>query len=304
MPNLNLYLNQIRQLNVNRNHGMPAPHKPLLLLAVIDLIEQEKVLNNRIEPLTEFVEAFLKYWNLIKTERPRIFLPFYYLKSDGFWHLHAKENGSIYPFRSMSQISENVAFASFDDDLFVLLTKPDTREIIRQTIIETYFANEAEIFRAAVNENQQNFSLENLLSQQANLESETNFDKPKRSRLFRGVIMRLYDYTCAACRFRLITLDGMTAVDAAHIVPFSISHDDGIGNGLALCKLHHWAFDNGLISIDDNFCLLVSSAFEEGGNETFAFRQLKSKKIFLPRQKPYFPTITNIQKHREMKFQK
>jgi putative restriction endonuclease len=185
-----------------------------------------------------------------------------------------------------------------------LLTKPDTREIIRQTIIESYFANEAEIFRAAVNENQHNFSLENLLSQQANLESETNFDKPKRSRLFRGVIMRLYDYTCAACRFRLITLDGMTAVDAAHIVPFSISRDDGVGNGLALCKLHHWAFDNGLISIDDNFCLLVSSAFEEGGNETFAFRQLKSQKIFLPRQKPYFPIITNIQKHREMKFQK
>lgn len=303
MTNLNFYLDKIRNLNRNRNHGTLAPHKPLLLLAAIDLIEQGKVLNNQIEPSTVFVEAFLKYWNLIKTERPRIFLPFYHLKSDGFWHLHAKESGNIYPFRSMTQIAENVAYARFDDDLFVLLTKPDTREIIRQTIIETYFANEAEIFRAAVNENQQNFSLENLLIEQANLENEKNFDKPKRSRLFRNVIMRLYDYTCAACRFRLVTLDGMTAVDAAHIIPFSVSHDDNVGNGLALCKLHHWAFDNGLISIDDNFCLIASSLFKETGNEAFLLRNLETKEIHLPRENSFRPLLPMINWHRKNVFQ-
>lgn len=299
MSNLDFYLNKIRNLNRNRNHGTPAPHKPLLILAAIDLIEQGKVLNNQILPNTEFVEAFLKYWNLIRSERPRIFLPFYHLKSDGFWHLHAKSNGTIYAFRSMTQVAENVAFASFDDDLFALLLQPIEREAIRQTIIEIYFAEEAEIFRAAIGENQRDFSLENLLSEQANPETARTFDKPKRSRLFRGVIMRLYDYTCAACRFRLVTLDGMTAVDAAHIVPFSVSHDDGIGNGLALCKLHHWAFDNGLISIDDNFCLLVSNNFEESGNEMFAFHKLKTQKILLPKQETFFPLLEIIQWHRK-----
>ena len=303
MNNLNFYLDRIRRLNVNRNHGNPAPHKPLLLLAVIDFIEQNKVLNNRIEPSTEFVEAFLKYWNLIRSDRPRIFLPFYYLRSDGFWHLYAKPDKAIYEFRSMSQIAENIAYASFDDDLFTLLAKPDTRELIRYAIIETYFPNDAVIFRAAINENQQNFSLENLLSHQANLEREKNLDKPKRSPLFRGVIMRLYDYTCAACRFRLVTLDGMTVVDAAHIIPFSISHDNSIGNGLALCKLHHWAFDNGLISIDDDFCLLISPRFEENGNEAFLLRQLHSRKIFLPKQQSFLPSFGAIQWHRNNKFQ-
>lgn len=303
MPNPSFYLNKIRHLNRNRNFGKPAPHKPLLLLAVIDLIEQGKVLNNQIAPSTEFVEAFLKYWNLIRSERPRIFLPFYHLSSEGFWHLHAKPNKTVHAFRSMSQIAENVAYASFDDDLFVLLTKPDAREIIRQTIIETYFPGEMEIFRAAIRENMENFSLESLLNEQAGSESETNFDKPKRSRLFRGVVMRLYNYTCAACRFRLVTLDGMTAVDAAHIIPFSVSHDDGIGNGLALCKLHHWAFDNGLISIDDNLSLLISPAFEENGNEAFLLRRLQTQKIFLPKQKPFFPSLSAIEWHRENKFQ-
>lgn len=49
--------------------------------------------------------------------------------------------------------------------------------------------------------------------------------------------MKLYDYTCA-CRQRSITLDG-SAVDAAHIIPFYVSRDDGVGNGLAPCKIHH-----------------------------------------------------------------
>lgn len=302
MSNLDFYLNKIRNLNRNRNHGTSAPHKPLLILAAIDLIEQGKVLNNQILPNTEFVEAFLKYWNLIRSDRPRIFLPFYHLKSDGFWHLHAKSNGTIYAFRSMTQVAENVAFASFDDDLFALLLHPIEREAIRQTIIEIYFADDAEVFRAAIGEDQRNFSLDNLLSEQANLETARTFDKPKRSRLFRGVIMRLYDYTCAACRFRLVTLDGMTAVDAAHIVPFSVSHDDGIGNGLALCKLHHWAFDNGLISIDDKFCLLVSITFEESGNEYFALNNLQSKSIFLPKEKPFRPSISMLRWHRENAF--
>lgn len=300
MADLNFYLHRIRKLNVNRNHGKPAPHKPLLLLAVIDLIEQGKVSDNKIRPTTEFVEAFLKYWNLIRSDRPRIFLPFYHLKSDGFWHLYARPDKTIYEFRSMSQVAENVAFASLDEDLFVLLARPDTREIIRQTIIENYFAGEAEIFRAAVGESEKNFSLENLLGQQA--VSEKNLDRPRRSRLFRGVIIRLYNYTCAACRFRLVTLDGMTAVDAAHIIPFSVSHDDSIGNGLALCKLHHWAFDNGLISIDDDFRLLVSPVFKEDGNEGFLLNRLRSQKIFLPKEKPFFPSQETIKWHRQNTF--
>lgn len=301
MQNLNFYLDKIRRLNRNRNHGTPAPHKPLLLLAVIDLIEQGKVLNNQFAPTTAFTEAFLKYWNLLKTERPRIFLPFYYLKSEGFWHLHAKENGGVFPFRSMTQTAENIAFASLDENLFVLLTEPPTREIIRRAIIETYFPDEKEIFRAAINENQQNNSLEKLLAD-LNLENQTNSAKPKRSRLFRGVIMRLYDYTCAACRFRLVTLDGETAVEAAHIHPFAQSFDDSIGNGLSLCPLHHWSFDKGLFSIDDNYKMLVSNQFEETGNEASLLRSLEKKEIYLPKEKPFRPSLTMLRWHRENLF--
>ncbi|MGI8668461.1 MAG: HNH endonuclease [Aridibacter sp.] len=78
---------------------------------------------------------------------------------------------------------------------------------------------------------------------------------PKRNtkRLSAALVMRLYDYTCAACHYRIVTLSGESAVDAAHIFPFSQSRDDSIGNGISLCKLHHWSFDRGLFAIEDDY---------------------------------------------------
>ncbi|MFN2453144.1 MAG: HNH endonuclease [Pyrinomonadaceae bacterium] len=302
---LAFYLHKIKKLRINRNHGKPAPHKPLLLLAVIDLIEQSAIQANEIQPAPQLVESFLKYWNLLGLERPRIFLPFYHLQSDGFWHLHAKNGQTSYPFKSMSQLASVIAFASLDDDLFLLLHNAQAREAIRNTIIETYFPDKAILIRHAVNENQQINALENLLIENAEQKIDTKQipATPQRSAAFRGVIMKLYDYTCAACRLRILTLDGLTAVDAAHIIPFSVSRDDSIGNGLALCKLHHWAFDNGLISIDDKFRLLVSTLFEESGNEAFLLRCLQAQPILLPKQKPFFPSLATILWHRTSKFQ-
>ena len=41
------YTNQFTKLRVDRVHGA-APHKPILLLSIIELIEQGKIQHNRI----------------------------------------------------------------------------------------------------------------------------------------------------------------------------------------------------------------------------------------------------------------
>jgi len=312
MPDvLTFYLNKIQKLRIDRARGKPAPHKPILLLTVIDLIEQGAIQKNRIEPSPQLVEGFLKYWNLLSNELARVYLPFFHLKSSGFWHLRAKRGqegllSTIHQFKSMTQLASVISHTSLDEDLFVLLLKPDTREIIRQAIIKTYFPEQAEIICAVISDNQQVNALENLLLQQA--EKIKTFDNkiipetPQRSAAFRGVIMKIYDYTCAVCRLRIITLDGASAVDAAHIIPFAISHDDGIGNGFALCKLHHWTFDNGLISLDDKYELIVSTAFEEKGHKAMLLKMLQSQTILLPKQKSFFPSLNSLRWHREKKF--
>jgi putative restriction endonuclease len=41
-------------------------------------------------------------------------------------------------------------------------------------------------------------------------------------------------------------------VDAAHILPWASYDLDVVANGLCLCKLHHWAFDQQLIAVKVN----------------------------------------------------
>ncbi len=51
-------------------------------------------------------------------------------------------------------------------------------------------------------------------------------------------------------RFPPTPVNPSPGVDAAHILPWREYELDDVCNGLCLCKLHHWAFDEGLIRID------------------------------------------------------
>ena len=84
---LSYYLNKIKHLRVDRTHGVPAPHKPLLLLTVFDLIERGEITQNRIEISPLLVETYLNYWKNIPTGQPRLYNPFPRLRTSGFWHL-------------------------------------------------------------------------------------------------------------------------------------------------------------------------------------------------------------------------
>lgn len=133
----------------------------------------------------------------------------------------------------MSQLATTVAYASFDDELFALLLNLESRMYVRRIIIDTHLPHHRPVIEAVINENREVSNLEQKLLRRAEWVPAVD-DVPEsqiRSAAFRSVIMKLYDYTCAACRLRIITLDGGSAVDAAHIIPFSVSHDDDIGNG-------------------------------------------------------------------------
>lgn len=63
--------------------------------------------------------------------------------------------------------------------------------------------------------------------------------------VFRAQVIRAYDIQCAMCRLKHAEL-----LDAAHILPDA--HERGLAvvtNGLALCKIHHAAFDNNIVGI-------------------------------------------------------
>lgn len=84
--------------------------------------------------------------------------------------------------------------------------------------------------------------------------------KVARSIVFRETVLDEYGEVCAACGEGLRSQRDFIEVDAAHVVPRHLTGADDARNGLALCKRHHWAFDEGLFGFSDARTILVPAA--------------------------------------------
>jgi len=69
----------------------------------------------------------------------------------------------------------------------------------------------------------------------------------------------------------MLTVDGHSAVDAAHIVPWSVTHNDDPRNGMALCRLCHWTFDEGLTSVSAKYTMLLHRTAAPGVENARSF---------------------------------
>jgi putative restriction endonuclease len=109
-------------------------------------------------------------------------------------------------------------------------------------------------------------------------------------------VVEAYEHTCAVCKVRLVTPEGRTAVAAAHIVPWSLSHNDDPRNGMALCGLHHWSFDQGLIGVAPSYQVLVSPIVPEDQENILL---VEEQKLYLPKDELLKPAKQALTWHRE-----
>lgn len=132
-----------------------------------------------------------------------------------------------------------------------------------------------------------------------------------RTRGFRQAVIEAYDYKCAFCGLKINSLKDMSwEVQAAHIVPHNEKGRDDILNGLSLCHLHHWAFDAGWFTLQDNFRIQVSSKINSlssdfgkiGNFDFFRIFSDNNSKLLLPKRKEIYPHQKAISWHRENKF--
>lgn len=79
-----------------------------------------------------------------------------------------------------------------------------------------------------------------------------------REHAFQLLVTRSYRATCAFSGIRLVNGGGATEVEAAHIEPIDRGGPDSPRNGVALSRTMHWAFDRGLVSMEDNGKILVA----------------------------------------------
>ncbi|NJL14547.1 MAG: hypothetical protein HC913_17130 [Microscillaceae bacterium] len=132
-----------------------------------------------------------------------------------------------------------------------------------------------------------------------------------RTRGFRIAVIEAYDCKCAFCGLKINSPDSLLwEVEAAHIVPHSENGKDDVLNGVALCRLHHWAFDAGWFTLENDFTIRVSSRIDalpsEYGkiNDCDFIRPFanQNSKLILPDKKEIYPHQSAISWHRENKF--
>lgn len=72
---------------------------------------------------------------------------------------------------------------------------------------------------------------------------------------FREAVLSSYNYSCTVCKISLYKM-----LNASHIIPWSINklRRADPSNGLSLCAFHDRAFDRGLITIDEDYKIILS----------------------------------------------
>jgi putative restriction endonuclease len=291
------WLAKCAKLNVYRAKGGPAPHKPLLLLVILELAEQGLLPDGQLPLTPELAFRFCTFWNAVahhRTQRPDVRLPFHHLHRDGFWAplmADGKPSPDDRLTRCVQLVPEFVAFAR----------DPVYRDKARRVLIQTYFQPD------------QSSALLELVGLPVLSEEEAadvTLPLPEeakgrgREARFRLSVVAAYNYTCALTRYRLLTIDAGGIVDAAHIHQFSQSGNNDPRNGLALCKNAHWLFDNGLWTLADDYTVLVATGqFTEESPDQKALRDYHGRKVQLPSNPALWPSPAHLAWHRKHKFQ-
>lgn len=125
----------------------------------------------------------------------------------------------------------------------------------------------------------------------------TDTARLQRDPEFLKTVRDAYNEQCAVCGVRRETPDGRPEVEAAHIRSVSDGGPDALENGLALCRLHHWAFDNGWFAIDDEYRVLVRESPEKDGYAEFT--EYGGDPLHVPDNPDAQPSLSFIRHHRE-----
>lgn len=316
MSILSTYLHQFAKLRRDTKNG-GAPHKPVLLLAVLALVRKGEVFTNRIEISPELVLEFKSIWSkLVITQHTANFaLPFFHMKSEPFWRL-VTNSGMTIPvtssnsIKSLGALKESVAFAEFDKVLFELMKDSVSNAVFEEALLDQYFPETKSRLRTLENNlfsqlevqilQEDSESYSERIEELKETLSKEQFEEEifVRGGIFKREIPKIYDYQCAISGMRVESTTNAQLVDACHIIPFAISKDDTITNGISLSPNLHRAFDRGLITINNDYVVRVSPAIKEKSSP-YSLSQFDGKRIILPSDTRYYPSVENLTWHRK-----
>lgn len=268
-----------------------APNKPLIMIYVLSeyLKGHGQLLNFEHEVEKQVNELLAKFGPSRKSYHSHY--GFWRLINDGFWRLDNVQE--CLPRKSntdppKSELIKYKAMGGFSDEAYHLIKN-------KQNLI-------IELIEDILSENFPD-SIAADIASHLSLEINTT-QLRKRDASFRRDVLRAYNYKCAICGYDLRIDDVSFGLEAAHIKWKQFLGPCSTNNGLALCSIHHKAFDIGALSIDSNLRVLVSKKVNGGRVAEEFIYKFEGERIFYTRDMQDRPKDIFISWHRAEVYKK
>ncbi len=292
------WLGKLTSLNPATGRGEcrgKAPHKPLLLLCLLDMTESGEFPTRVFSRSPGLVLRFRSYGALVVGRWPSrldLKMPFFHLKTQNFWDaFDAGMQPAVSP--------DHCAVCEMNADFFELLGDAGFRLKARLVLIAKYFEpleRVALLESLGIQASERRESSSNRLKEDAE-----EFAKRKgRSARFSVRVCSEYRFTCALTGYRCIAGSEASIVDAAHIEPWRENQNDDPANGLALSKNAHWMFDEGLWAVDDHWRIVVNArTFTENGPEALRLSSYSGRHLQFDPAATMRPSLEFLRRHRQ-----
>ncbi len=144
------YADAFAHLHVKVTGGQRAPHKAIMLLSVIDLIETGVITSNRIyytkQLDSQFHHNWVRYVAYLEGYSARSATPFFHMSYEPFWSLKLKDDcpwsekdlAEARIYMNPDKMNEAIDYAQIDAELYELLLDSVVRAKYRVVLISNY----------------------------------------------------------------------------------------------------------------------------------------------------------------------
>lgn len=136
------YITDFSTLSVNRAHGKIAPHKAVLIISILNLMDTLNIVNQKVFPSGPLEQEFEKVWKQFVISDDHICslaYPFFHMKNEPFWTLVPHEGKTLKKeYGTVRAIRSDIECAMIDSVLFNFLQTRSNRVKIRHLLIKTY----------------------------------------------------------------------------------------------------------------------------------------------------------------------
>jgi putative restriction endonuclease len=278
----------VTRLRQYTKDGRRHPHKPLLVLLALHRLQEtgssSLTWSGTEQKLADLIREFGP--SSRTGRRQTAAYPFTHLRSDGVWTLDRDV-----PMDRIRPLDERQVTGRLHPTIEAALRhRPDLVHTAARTLAENHFPETVGVDVLAT----VGFDVDSVLARPPIEDTER---ARRRSAAWPAQVLAAWNQQCAFCDYDGRLAGAPVGLDAAHVRGFKLGGPDDLDNGLALCTLHHKLFDRGVLGIDENHRLTVSTSFAATSETGKRIYDLHAHPLRPSRPVTALPAIDHVRWH-------